>query len=119
MYYIVSQEVLEKVVDARPFGEGMPTNLVFEVLHVLRAYSMPDDQEMTFDRKIYWRISFKEIVDALATTKGIEVTNRDVGKVISGLGLVKTRRNNGMIVTWSQEQLDILFDYFGLEGAVA
>ncbi len=115
MYLIVDQKTTEKLIAARPMGTNISVSFVPDLVRLLAAYSTVENQEMGMDKQIYWRASLAELAAELQE-QGYGIQNRHVGFAATNLGLEKIRRTEGYIIFWSREQLEILLDYFGIEG---
>jgi len=112
---IIDQKTTEQVIAARPLVPGMEVAFVPELVKLLLEHSSEDNQELSIDKRVFWLMSVGDMVVELQK-RGFAVSSQKVGRATKSLGLDRIRRNYGILVFWSREQLDILAEYFELEG---
>lgn len=109
---LIEIDTYYQVRKAAPQVPVLPVHTAMLCLRVMAKHSLPQNQRIDVDMQPFWHLSY----DAIRQQLPVDITNKQIGSLLRGMGLMVWRFSSGYAVFWNRTQLDILMQRFPTEG---
>jgi hypothetical protein len=111
---LVGYEVLARLEKCAPRVGGSNVEVAEYILDILKDNSRSENEQTDMDINPFWALDLSEIWAQMPPT----ISSKQIGLTCRSMGLYLWRKNSGYFVAWNKEQLNILLEYFHMEGMI-